>query len=113
MRIIRLAPVAALLMLAGCESLTPTCPDDLRVVRSPVDTTIRVGQTFTPFFQFRGCGGRKALDDVLTFTSSDEAVLGVESQTGRATAVAPGTATIEVSGATYGGVWPIAVTVVP
>jgi hypothetical protein len=113
MRIIAVAPVAAVLVLASCESLLPGCTDDLQVMRSPADTTIRVGQAFTPLFQFRGCGGRRALEDVLTFDSTNDAVLGVDSQTGRATAVAPGTANIEVSGATYGGPWPIAVTVIP
>ncbi len=93
--------------------MSPACPSDLRVIRSPTDTTVRVGQSFTPTFQFRGCAGTKALQDELTFTSTNEAALAVNAQTGHAMAVAPGQAAIEISGARYGGPWGIAVTVVP
>ena len=106
---------AAAIALAGCNELPPSvaCPDDLRVVRSPADTTIRVGQQFTPFFQFRGCAGTVALDDVLTFTSSNGAVISVDAATGRTTGVSSGAANVQVTGAKYGGPFPIAVTVIP
>ena len=113
MRIPRLAAAMLTVSLTGCEAFSPACPDDLRIVRSPADTTIRVGESFTPVFQFRGCAGRRVLSDELTFTSTDQAVLSVNAQSGHATAVTPGQAQIEVRGARYGGPWPIAVTVTP
>jgi hypothetical protein len=113
MSLLRVAGLAITVFFAGCDVLAPACTDDLQVVRSPADTTIRVGQDFTPFFQFRGCRGRRVLSDDLTFTSTDQAVLSVDAQSGRATALAPGNAKIEITGARYGGRWPIAVTVVP
>src|SRR5687767_2061152 len=105
---------AGAIALAGC-SKPPTiaCPDDLRVLRSPADTTIRVGQQFTPFFRFLGCGGTVSLDDVLTFTSSNTAVIAVDATTGRTTGVSSGAASIQVTGAKYGGSTPITVTVIP
>lgn len=109
-----LAAFAAALL--GCNSpiTSAACPDDLRVERAPADTVIRVGQSFTPHFRFLGCGGTMALDDVLTFSSTNADVLSVNASSGRATGIAPGEAHIRMRGAKYGETGArIEVTVIP
>lgn len=101
------------LVLGACDSVAPACTRELATRSVPRDTTIRVGQTFTPSFQFMSCGGRQVVRDALSFASSDSTVLTVDRFTGRTTGRAPGAASIQVTGATYGGPFPIAVTVAP
>jgi hypothetical protein len=100
----RALPLIVLVVVLGCDSpfAGKVCPDDLRVHRTPTDTVIRVGQSFTPTFQFLGCAGTEPLDDVLAFTSTAPDILQVVSQSGRATGLVPGDASIRVSGAKYG-----------
>lgn len=100
-------------LLAACNSMTGACTLELGTRASPRDTTIRVGQSFTPSFQFVGCGGRRVLEDSLSFRSSDSTVIAVDNFTGRTTARNQGSATILVTGALYGGPFPISVSVLP
>jgi hypothetical protein len=116
MSVRRIRSAALAVLVLGCDAPVAgkMCPDDLRVHRTPVDTVISVGQTFTPTFQFLGCAGTEPLNDVLTFTSTAPAILQVHSISGQATALAPGDGSIQVLGAKYGQSGAtIAVTVVP
>jgi hypothetical protein len=97
----------------ACELPVAGCTSDLRLLRSPVDTTVRVGQSFTASVGYLGCGGRKVLRDVVTYSSTDEAVLVVNETTGRVTAVGAGSAQIIGRGERYGASVPIPVTVNP
>lgn len=49
----------------------------------------------------------------LHYASTNEAVLTVSAETGRAVAIAPGEASIAITGAQYGGPWFLPVTVLP
>ena len=113
MRLVFTAVLASAVIATGCNSVLGGCTDDLGTRSSPRDTTIRVGQAFTPSFQFLGCRGRRVLDDSLSFSSSDTTVIAVDSLTGRTTARAPGTALLLVTGARYRGPFPITVSVSP
>lgn len=105
--------ITFVLATTACSEISVACPSDLRIQRAPADTTIRIGDSFVPKVELRGCAGRKVLQDTVTFASSDVAVVSVVSSTGRTMAQAVGAATVEITGARYGTLPGIRVTVIP
>ena len=100
---------------AGCSVLLdPTsCTQELRVQVTPRDTTVSVGNTFTPSVTLSSCGGKERLSDSFTYETTNPAAATVHPNTGRVTATGAGQADIRITGQRYGQVAQIRVTVSP
>jgi hypothetical protein len=109
------ASLLLLVTVTGCSRLTKACTAELGVRVSPRDTTVAVGSALRPVVQLTSCGGAQYVTDHIAYSSSDPAVVRVDSASGTLTALRVGSATISVSGATYGslGVMRIAITAAP
>jgi hypothetical protein len=97
-------------LLGGCTPFT-ACTDDLRQRLDPTSATLDVGETVQARAEFLGCGGSKRLTDEITWSSADPAIASVEATTGRITGRSPGTTTVTPSGARYGAIGHVPVTV--
>ena len=110
-----LAAALALALVACRNPAEPeegtVCTLELRAELSPRDTTLVVGASFTPSVALSSCGGRKRLTDSVTWAAADGAVVSVDPATGRTTARGVGETRVEATGARYGRVGGIAVTV--
>lgn len=89
------------------------CTMELTTRIGPLQTTIAVGQAFTPSIEFRGCGGRLVLSDEVTLAASDTAVVQVDARTGRTVGRALGRAMVLPTGRRYGQSGWVDVTVTP
>lgn len=78
------------------------CTQELGIHYTPAETTLVVGQTFTPSVALSSCGGRERLTDVFDWQVEDEAVASVDRASGRVTARAPGETAVVATGAHYG-----------
>lgn len=86
-----LIPTLAVAMTVGaCDPPTRACPSDLRLRLSPVDTVLRVGQSFRPSSALYACAGRDKLAVDFEYAAEDTAVVRVDSATQRIHAVAVG-----------------------
>ena len=93
--------IAAVMLLAACpDGPLMTCTDELSMRISPLDTTIAVGQGFTPTVNLTTCGGRRQLDDDFSFEAENPLV--AEVNAGRITAKSRGTTSVAVKGTKYG-----------
>lgn len=99
--------------LPGCDDPITACTRELRIALAPRDTTIAVGESFLATVALSSCGGREHVTDTFTWTTRDPAVAEVDPTTGRVTGRAPGTTAVEVSGAHYGRLGALGVTVRP
>lgn len=99
--------------LTGCDDAVTVCTRELRIALAPRDTAIAVGESFTPAAALSSCGGRERLAETFTWVARDPAVAGVDPTTGRVTGRAPGATAVEVSGARYGRLSAVGVTVRP
>lgn len=81
--------------LMACQSTTSNCLELMYTV-TPSDTTIAVGASFTPVVQVSGCVTEHTpRQDAFSWSSADSQVVRVEPGTGKTTAIAPGTTTVE------------------
>jgi len=87
------------------------CPSDLRYRLNPTAQTIGVGETFKATAEFLGCAGTKHLDDSITWEAADSNIARVDPMTGQVTGRSPGLTQVRATGARYGLMPPIAVTV--
>ena len=98
--------------LLACAGALPTeCPDDLQITLAPPAPTIAVGESFTPAVALHGCAGTRRLADTFTWAARDTAVARVDAATGRTTGRAPGETVVVPTGARYGAIGEIRVTV--
>jgi len=109
------ASLVLLVTATGCSRLTRMCTAELGVRVSPRDTTVALGSSLRPVVQLTSCGGAQHLTDNIAYLSSDPAVVRVDSASGTLTALRVGSATISVTGATYGslGVMRLTITAAP
>lgn len=94
---------------SGCGAV---CTTELRVQSTPVDTTIRVGQTFRASVQLSTCGGDRVLLDVFTWRSANASVATVDSATGRVVGHASGQTRIIGTSERYGAIGEVHVAVI-
>ena len=111
LRLALLAAAAA--VLGACQFPTRACTDDLRIHLAPNDTTIRVGTSFQPRADLRGCSGRQQLSDRFTWKPSDPAIVASDPTTGSLTGLAVGDVQIAASGERFGRLGTIHVVVEP
>jgi uncharacterized protein YjdB len=78
---------------------------------NPTSATLDVGDDLRATAEFRGCGGTRRLTDEITWSSQDPAIASVGASTGVITARAPGVTTITPSGAKYGELHRVTITV--
>jgi len=97
--------------LAGCDDAVSPCTLELRVALVPGDTAVAVGESFTPAVALSSCGGREWLADTFTWVAREPTVAEVDATTGQVTGLAPGVTDVEVSGARYGHLGAVSVTV--
>ena len=97
---------------AACDGFSEDCTEELRTRTTPADTSILVGQAFTPTVHLSTCGGSRVLSDVFTWHSENVSVASVDSQTGRVVGQAGGEVRITATGEKYGfvGLLRVAVT---
>jgi hypothetical protein len=99
----RLTAIVTLAVLAsGCSSSTSACTDELGANYTPATQILGVGASFTAAVVLSSCGGGVHPADAISWTSSDDAVAGVDAASGRVVAHAPGVAYIVARGARYG-----------
>lgn len=98
-------------LVTGCSLVAPCGTDELQYRVVPTSQAIAVGESFTPSAEFRGCQGRKPLDDVITWSATDTTVVRVDAVSGRVTGRAAGVAAVQARGAKYGPMPPLTVTV--
>jgi hypothetical protein len=98
--------------LVDSVRVTVLCTSELSA-RLPMQTTLAVGQAFTPSVELRSCGGRVVLTDEFTWATSDTTVVRVDTGTGRTVGRAPGRALVLPTGRRYGQIGWIDVTVTP
>jgi hypothetical protein len=94
---IRLLPLAAVVLAAACG-----CDADLRVSYVPTERALTVGESFTPTVRFLGCGGTEPLRDKVTWAAADTSVVRVDAANGRTTALRAGETLVMATGAKYG-----------
>lgn len=81
--------------MAGCRLFDEDdCTTELQFDVTPRERTLRVGETFTPEASFTTCGGRKPVDVSVRWSATDSTILRVDPQTGSATGLRAGTATL-------------------
>jgi Big-like domain-containing protein len=98
--------------LASTACLHPTgCDADLALFFSPKDTTIGIGQSFRPSVRLATCRDTKVVMDTLRYSVEDTTIVRVDSLSGTMTGRAVGHTTASVTGAIYGLVARIAITV--
>ena len=98
--------------LASTACLHPTgCDADLALFFSPKDTTIGIGQSFRPSVRLATCRDTKVVTDTLRYSVEDTTIVRVDSLSGTMTGRAVGHTTDSVTGAIYGLVARIAITV--
>jgi len=105
--------ILPLFAVGACEIFSPrACTLELAVSIQPGSAlNLQVGQRITPNVALSSCGGREELDDTFTWVSSAPTVAPVNATSGEIVALEPGTAQIDVTGAKYGRVAAISVTV--
>ena len=101
--------VIATVLASACGSV---CTLELGVHSTPADTTIRVGEAFTPSVQLSSCGGERVLSDVFTWRSDSSSIATVESATGRVVGQSAGETRIAGTSERYGAHAEVRVTVV-
>lgn len=113
LRRVAVGTVSAALTLGASACLHPTgCDADLRISYTPVDTTIRVGQSFRPKVRLTTCGGTKAMTESLLYFADDTTIVHVDSLSGTMTARAVGhTSATAITAAGRGVIARIGVTV--
>jgi hypothetical protein len=87
--------------LADSVAVSVYCTAELRTRVTPRDTTLRVGEAFTPRVELSTCGGHVRLTDTLTWRARDPALLRVDPTTGRTEARAAGESWVDVEGRRY------------
>ena len=100
-----LAAIVAGLVASGCARVPEpiaACTQELRIHFTPAETTLVVGQAFTPSVELASCGGTQRLTDVYVWKVEDQGVASVNSATGRVTGRAPGETVVVATGARYG-----------
>lgn len=110
-----LGPASAIVgigvVLLNSSCFLPTgCDTSLGIAYHPVDTTIRVGESFHPVMTLTTCGGSKKLSPELRYSADDSSILQVDFA-GKFTGSAVGQTTARISAQQYGITAPIAVTV--
>jgi len=108
---VAVALASGLALLSNSCFLPTGCDAVLGISYHPVDTTIRVGETFHPVMNLTSCGGTKNLSPVLRYSADDTTVLQVDPIGGKITGRASGQTTGYVSADQYGIKAPVAVTV--
>jgi uncharacterized protein YjdB len=103
--------VALLLSLTGCSLVSPCGTDELSFRVTPTSQAVSVGESFTPVAEFRGCGGKRHLDDTITWSAADTNIVQVNAVTGRVTGRALGVTEVQARGVIYGSLPAIAVNV--
>lgn len=98
-------------LVTGCSLVAPCGTDDLSFRVVPTSQAVTIGESFTPSAEFRGCRGRKLLDDTITWSATDTTVVRIDSVSGRVTGRAAGVTEVHPRGAKYGPMPPISVTV--
>ena len=96
---------------AGCSSPSEACGDALGITRRPADTTLTVGQQFSPQILLSRCRGTVPVFDSFVWSAQDTTIVRVDPRTGLTTAIAPGHTQLSVKGATYGPILGPTVTV--
>jgi Big-like domain-containing protein len=110
----RIRAVALAFLVAGCNSpFGSVCTNELRVVLDPGSRTLSVGESFTPTVALSSCGGKEKLSDTFTWASRDADIADVVAQSGLVTAKAAGSTRVDVTGAEYGPVGSVELTVIP
>jgi hypothetical protein len=106
------AILCVLATLGSSSCFLPTgCDTVLGISYSPVDTMIRVGESFHPVMNLTSCGGSKKLSPELRYSADDTAIVQVDALSGKITGHAAGQTTAYISAAQYGVTAPIAVIV--
>jgi len=112
LRSIAIATLSAVFTLAGSACLHPTgCDADLRISYSPVDTTLRIGQSFRPNVRLTTCGGTEQVTEALRYAADDTTIVRVDSLSGTMTARGVGHTNASVTSANNGTVARIGITV--
>lgn len=106
------AILCALAALGSSSCFLPTgCDTVLGISYNPVDTTIRVGESFHPVMNLTNCGGSKKLSPELRYSADDTAIVQVDVLSGKITGRAVGQTTAYISAPQYGIMAPMAVIV--
>lgn len=102
----------AIVAIALCSScFLPTgCDTVLGVSYYPVDTMIRVGESFHPRMNLTNCGGTRKVSAELRYSTDDTSIVQVDFD-GKITGRAVGHTTAYVNAYQYGIMAPISVTV--
>ena len=79
-------------VLAGCSSPSDACDGALGVTLRPVDTTLVVGQQFTPQALLSKCQPNTS-----AWSAQDTTIVRVDPQSGLTTAIAPGRTQLSVT----------------
>ena len=103
--------LAILVGTVSCSVVAPCGTDDLSMRVSPTTAALAVGQRVTATAEFRGCRGERRLADVITWSVTDSTVATVHPTSGVITGRAAGVTAVIPSGARYGTLSSIAVTV--
>ena len=100
-----------ILALAGCLR-AGDCKADLLIELSDAARTLAVGERHVLEVELRGCNGRERLADTLTWQTRDSTIVAVDAARGVVTGLTPGRATVTVTGARYGELGEVLITVV-
>ncbi|HXT18764.1 MAG TPA: hypothetical protein VN706_24275 [Gemmatimonadaceae bacterium] len=97
---------AILIGIATLDSMGCRTGCDAILIRdfSPVDTTIRVGQSFRPTVHLSTCGGTETINEALRYAVDDATVVQVDSLSGTMTGKSVGHTVATVAAASNGSV---------
>ena len=101
---------SAMITLCSACFLPTGCDTVLGISYHPVDTTIRVGESFQPRMNLTNCGGTKKVSAELEYSADDTSIVQVDFD-GTITGRAVGHTTAYVNAYQYGIMPPISVTV--
>ena len=111
-RSLQLLALAALAAIsATCDD--PLCPQVFAAKTAPPSAQLSVGQSVNVSVRLTSCGGRTTHTDVITWSADDTTIVSVENNPARVTARQPGSALVVGTGAFYGRIAFIPVSVVP
>jgi hypothetical protein len=87
------------------------CTMELIPVYTPPAQTLAVGESFTPSLRATGCGGHLSYTDIYRWRASDSTIIRVDSLSGVTTGLRPGLALLLATGARFGPLGYMSVTV--
>jgi len=111
MRSLRHIVLSLAICIGAFRSEATVCSQELGIALRPADTVIAVGERFTQRVELTSCGGAQLLSDSFTWSSTVPTVATVGATSGVVVGLSRGTTTLAVTGARYGSVGEVRVTV--